>query len=376
MNRGISVVSLSVDRLLGHTYGQSLGDALATASPKEPATVAAVVRTHLHTATAIGDDLIRQVAADLALPPRQLADLLHTPRPLLLNPTARALIAGLRDACPDIRVVVCSNLAAADHTHANAVRDELGQLLDAAYFSCETGLAKGTGPPVFEHLARSHGVEVAEIVHVGDTLLEDVQAPLLAGARALWVHPDHARIPRVAGPDRYRAVPDLAEAICELREWMPESQPRPALPVRAAALIRDAQQRILLVRGPDDEDFSLPGGRCEAIGSDSPPTAMAREVHEELRLAVTPGKLVWAGWSEAESATGDNKIHFVFEAHIVGTSVPVPDAGEVAEICWSGHHEALRLLHPAEADRLHRIGCDRSHGWQYDTTRPLRAQGP
>ena len=123
-------------------------------------------------------------------------------------------------------------------------------------------------------------VDVAEIVHVGDKLPEDVHSPLLAGARALWVHPDHTRAPRIAGPDRYRTAPDLAEAIRVLHEWIPASQPRPALPVRAAALIRDHHRRLLLVRGPDDEDFSLPGGRCDKLGPDAPPTAMAREVSE------------------------------------------------------------------------------------------------
>ena len=95
---------------------------------------------------------------------------------------------------------------------------------------------------------------------------------------------------------------------------------------------------------------------------------MTREVAEELRLAVIPGELVWAGWSEAESSDGENKVHFLFEANIRGTSVPVPNPAEVAEIRWAGHHEALHLLHPAEADRLHRIACGRTHGWQHHTT--------
>ena len=370
MNDGISLVSLDLGGLLGHTTGPSLGTALATASSKDPATVAHVVRTRLHTATTITDNVVRHVADELALEPRQVTEILDRPRSFVLDPTARALIAGLRDACPDIRLVVCSNLTAADRGHAASVRAELGPWLDGMSFSCETGLAKGTGPAVFEHLADRNGIDVAEIVHVGDKLPEDVHGPLLTGARALWVHPDHACAPRIAGPDRYRNAPDLAGAIRVLHEWIPASQPRPTLAVRAAALIRGHNQRILLVRGPDDEAFSLPGGRCENFGPDSPPTAMVREIHEELRITVRPGTLAWAGWSEAETTNGHNKIHFIFNADIVGATVPIPDPTEIAEIHWATHHEALCLLHSAEADRLHRITCDRTHGWQHHTTRP------
>ena len=159
--------------------------------------MAHVVRTRLHTATTITDELVRHVAGELALAPRQVADILTTPRPFVLDPTARALVSGLRDACPDLRIVVCSNLTAADLGHADTVRAELGSWLDGAYFSCETGLAKGTGPAVFEHIAHTNGLDVTEIVHVGDKLPEDVHSPLLAGSRALWVHPDHTRAPRI-----------------------------------------------------------------------------------------------------------------------------------------------------------------------------------
>lgn len=360
MTAGIGLVSLDVDGLLGPAV-----------RPKDPATVAAVVRRRLHPAADLTEELLQDVANDLDLPIRQVRDLACAPRPLRIDPTARALLAGLRDACPNVRMVVCSNLSAADRAHITAVLAELGHLLDGAYFSCDTGLVKGNGPAAFEHIAEGHGIDVAEIVHVGDTLHDDIHAPLLAGARALWAHPDHARSPRIAAADRFRTAADLAGAVTVLRDWIPASQPRPTLAVRAAALIRGHNQRILLVRGPDDEAFSLPGGRCESYGPDSPPAAMVREIHEELAITVRPGNLAWAGWSEAEATSGHNKIHFIFNADIVGATVPIPDPTEIAEIHWATHHEALCLLHSAEADRLHRITCDRTHGWQHHTTRPL-----
>ncbi|MCA1229394.1 NUDIX hydrolase, partial [Saccharopolyspora sp. 6M] len=98
---------------------------------------------------------------------------------------------------------------------------------------------------------------------------------------------------------------------------------------------------------------------------DSPPHAAAREVYEELRLTVTPATLLWAGWTEAESSAGENKAHFLFEAHLHGTTVPDPDPTEVAEYRWASNNDALHLLHPAEANRLVRITRGQHHGWQH-----------
>ncbi|MCA1194508.1 NUDIX domain-containing protein [Saccharopolyspora sp. 6V] len=364
-HRGIRLVTLDVGGVLGTVAGPSLGTALATASPHDPATVADIVRTHLHTRAHTTPELIPRLATELALPSRTVRDILRAPRPLLIQPTARALLAGLRDAFPGVQVVVCSNLAAADAAHADLIHAELGPLLDDSYFSYQVGMAKGTGPDLFEHIARGHGVQLSEIVHVGDKLHDDVHAPLLAGCRALLLHPHHADTPRVATGDRYRTAPDLATAIHELHHWIPTSTPRPTLPVRAAALIRNTHGQLLLVRGPDDEKFSFPGGRCAPHGPDSPPHAAAREVYEELRLTVTPGTLLWAGWAEAESSAGENKAHFLFEAHLHGTTVPDPDPTEVAEYRWASHNDALHLLHPAEANRLVRITRGQHHGWQH-----------
>ncbi|WP_243793822.1 NUDIX domain-containing protein [Saccharopolyspora gloriosae] len=375
MTRGIRLVSIDVGGVLGTIAGHSLGTALAAASPHQDSTVADIVRRTLHTHAHTTDELIQHLATELALPAKKVRDILRTPRPLLLNPTARALLNGLRDACPDVQVVVCSNLAAADVTHADLIRAELGAQLDATYFSYRTGMAKGTGPDVFEHIARTHHVQVSDIVHVGDKVHDDVHAPLLAGCRALWIHPDHTHTHRVAANDRYRTAPDLAGAVTELCRWIPDSTPRPTLPVRAAALIRNASGQLLLVRGPDDEMFSFPGGRCEPHGPDSPPQAMVREVHEELRLTATPGALLWAGWAESESSAGENKAHFLFDARLVGTTVPDPDPAEVADYRWVSNNDALHLLHPAEANRLVRITRRQHHGWQYQP-RPCRASEP
>lgn len=362
-HHGIRLVSFSIGAL-ATTSGPTLPAALAAASPHDEATVADVLRRTLYPRARTTPHLITQLAEELALPERKVRCLLHSPRPLLLAPTARALLAGLRDAHPELRLAVSTNLAAADTGHADLIRAELGPLLEATHFSHRTGHVYGTGPQAFETLAHHHDIHVDNVVHIGPDEREDSHAPLLAGARALLVHPDHQRIPRVAAADRYRAAADLSRAVTEIHRWIPESHPRPTLPVRASGMIRDAAGRVLLVRGPDDEQFSFPGGRCHPYGRETPPEAMTREVHEELRLTTTAGKLLWAGTSHAESSTGENKVHFLFEAHLTGTTTPDPDPTEVAEHRWASNNDALHLLHPAEADRLTHITGGKHHGWQ------------
>ncbi|GAB2679788.1 hypothetical protein GCM10027271_46290 [Saccharopolyspora gloriosae] len=359
----VRVISFSIGAL-ATTSGPTLGTALTAASPHDAATVADVLRRTLYPRANTTPELVEQLAAELSLPPRKVRCLLHSPRPLLLAPTARALLAGLRDAYPEVRLAVCSNVAAADISHADLIRAELGPLLDSTHFSHRTGLANGSGPESFEALAHHHGIAPSAVVHTGLDRHEDVHAPLLAGCRALLIHRDHTGTPRVADTDRYRTAADLPRTIAELRRWIPQSRPRPTLPVRASAMIRDAQGRLLLVRGPDDEQFFFPGGRCHPFGGEAPPEAMIRGVREELRLTATAGRLLWAGSSHAESPDGENEVHFLFEARLDGTCVPDPEPTEVAEYRWASNNEALHLLHPAEADRLVRISRGQHHGWQ------------
>ncbi|MCX2729453.1 NUDIX hydrolase [Saccharopolyspora sp. NFXS83] len=362
MNDGIRLVVLDGE-LLGTVAGQQLGAALTAASPLAAATVADVLRRTLLPRAQTTPDLIQQLATELALPPKKVRTLLHAPRPLLLVPTARALLTGLRDACPNTLIVVCANLAAADTGHGDLIRAELGPLLDATHFSFRTGHTTGSGPDLYEFLSDCHQVAVAEMIHVSHHL-HDLHIALLAGCRALHISSGPDQPPGPAGLDRYRATADLLTAITELQRWIPASQPRPTLPVRAAALVRNTAGELLIVRGPDDEKFCFPGGRCKSLGPDAPPQAMVRELHEQLRLSVTPGRLLWAGSSESETSTGESKIHFLFEAHLRGTTVPDPDPTEIADYCWATNNDALHLLHASEADRLVRITRGQHHGWQ------------
>jgi RimJ/RimL family protein N-acetyltransferase/8-oxo-dGTP pyrophosphatase MutT (NUDIX family) len=69
-------------------------------------------------------------------------------------------------------------------------------------------------------------------------------------------------------------------------------------------LVRDPDDRVLLCRLTYKQDWDLPGGVVEV--GESPQLAVAREVEEELGLALTPGRLLltdwlppWGGWDDA-----------------------------------------------------------------------------
>jgi 8-oxo-dGTP pyrophosphatase MutT (NUDIX family) len=116
----------------------------------------------------------------------------------------------------------------------------------------------------------------------------------------------------------------------------PESQ-HPVVHI-AAAVIRDAHGRFLLVRKRGTNTFMQAGGKIEA--GEQPVAALVRELEEELGLVVQPGDLRYLGQFEAEAANEPG--HFVcaelFEAPLANA---VSAAAEIAELIW---------LAPTDAD--------------------------
>ncbi|MFI9006254.1 NUDIX domain-containing protein [Actinosynnema sp. NPDC053489] len=97
----------------------------------------------------------------------------------------------------------------------------------------------------------------------------------------------------------------------------------------SGALFLDARGRVLLVEPTYKDHWEIPGGAVEP--GETPREACAREVLEELGLAVEPGPLLVADWAPAG---GQDRVLFVF------------DGGSLAE------DAAIRL--PADELRAHR----------------------
>ncbi|WP_395657720.1 NUDIX hydrolase [Nocardioides sp.] len=79
-------------------------------------------------------------------------------------------------------------------------------------------------------------------------------------------------------------------------------------------LARSDDDRVLLCQLTYKQDWDLPGGVVEV--GESPQVAAAREVEEELGLAVPPGRLLltdwlppWSGWDDALCLVFDGGVH-------------------------------------------------------------------
>jgi 8-oxo-dGTP diphosphatase len=103
-------------------------------------------------------------------------------------------------------------------------------------------------------------------------------------------------------PDAWRA--HLAEGNA--------TQPRKR--VGADVLIRDAQDRILLVDPKYKPDWDLPGGMSEA--NEPPAETVRREVREELELDLHVGRLLCVDWVSPHGPW-DDSLMFIFDGGIL-----------------------------------------------------------
>lgn len=112
----------------------------------------------------------------------------------------------------------------------------------------------------------------------------------------------------------------------------------------AALLLRDDQQRVLLVKPHYKRVWHLPGGFMEA--AESPRQAVERETKEEIGLDVPAGRLLVVDY---KSATGERPpcLQFVFDGGVLSgqqLASIVPQADEISEWRTVPRPEALAMV--------------------------------
>lgn len=85
---------------------------------------------------------------------------------------------------------------------------------DGVYISGEVGVWKPE-PGIFEHAAQDLGVETADCVHIGNSIISDVDGALAAGMRAVLVEEDDR--PR---PAKLNGDVVWCEDLAEVAEWL------------------------------------------------------------------------------------------------------------------------------------------------------------
>jgi 8-oxo-dGTP diphosphatase len=121
-------------------------------------------------------------------------------------------------------------------------------------------------------------------------------------------------------------------------------------PIRiVAALIRDQDGRVLLVRKRGTRAFMQPGGKRDPGEDDV--TALARELDEELGCRVVPGSVASLGTFECQAANEtDRRVNAaVYAVDVAGAIAP---RAEIEEAVW---------IDPAAPPAIHLAPLTRDH---------------
>ncbi|MFD4926354.1 HAD family hydrolase [Streptomyces goshikiensis] len=207
----VRLVSLDVGYTLGEPSGTTLTQRLVELSPLPAREAKRVAQRILHALDPLRDAAGPQtVCAALGIAPSDFPE--HRPPGFVLWPGAVEAVA--RIACV-VPVVTLSNVSHWDEQETD-VAALLAPHLRAHHPSWQLGFAK-PDPAAVQTVARLHGREPAEVLHVGDSLDYDVHGALAAGAQTLWItpRPPSAEVLRLLAeyPGRVTVVPDLARAV-------------------------------------------------------------------------------------------------------------------------------------------------------------------
>ncbi|MDV6014344.1 NUDIX hydrolase [Haloechinothrix sp. LS1_15] len=151
---------------------------------------------------------------------------------------------------------------------------------------------------------------------------------------------------------------------------MPDDRPPVATPrVAAGIVLTDTSGHVLMLRTAYKDFWDIPGGYVES--GESPRSAAAREVREELGFDVRIGRLLAVDWAPSESE-GD-KLLFVFEGQRLDPDADFTFAdGEIAEARYVSVDELADYTIDRLARRLRAVMSDPAAAY-LENGRPVEA---
>ncbi|MEV6598813.1 HAD-IA family hydrolase [Actinoplanes sp. NPDC051346] len=207
-----ALITLDVGGTLGKSDRPGLTSALLAASPlaRRDATVA--LRDRLHVVSSINDQVVTDVCRALRIPisafPRHL-----TAAPLRLYPATRRALPLLHELLP---LVTLSNVTCVD-TDPEQLDELLRPWVTGHFPSYRIGHAKPE-PRAFHAAAHHAGVNVAQIIHIGDNWECDTLGAANAGASTVWISGGRPTPPIAPPLRRHVAVAhDLTDAVTHVR---------------------------------------------------------------------------------------------------------------------------------------------------------------
>lgn len=141
-----------------------------------------------------------------------------------------------------VKTVVLSN---GDSRWKKALSDKnIARFFDRIFVSSETGFAKPE-ETAFDNLCRQMAIPRGELLHIGDTLAEDIVPAVKFGANAVWVTSRATELP----PENVPIFPSLRDVPQHLRECLIEG-------ISKKKLTRSAENLLSGLSGLPQEDLT------------------------------------------------------------------------------------------------------------------------
>lgn len=118
----------------------------------------------------------------------------------------------------------------------------------------------------------------------------------------------------------------------------------------SAAVITDAEGRMLLVRKRNTDFFMQPGGKIEP--GEAPEVALIRELYEELQIEVQPENMVSLGQYADIAANEPDHIIVADMFRVNQFSGDVLSAAEIEDVVWFSQTDNNIMLAPLTLNKI------------------------